>query len=107
MAVKPKVPKTKPVDDAADTDDEAGPQFVSIEFNGYTFTVPRHRDDWETTAILEFGRARTLDDQIRGLELQLGPDQWTVLTEQAAPKAGSFKQFTDLFFATIRSECVG
>ena len=45
-------------------------------------------------------------DPGRGIELQLGPANFALLVEKAAPTAGPFRKFTDLFFETVKNECV-
>lgn len=105
MPVKPKVPKTKPeteVDETTSDSDE-----VMIEFRGAEFVIPRNRDDWPTRAILEFSRARSVNDQIRGLEIMLGPTQWNRLVDDVASTSGQFDEFVDLFSTTVNRECIG
>ena len=97
--------KKKPEDDST-SDDKPSVKMVEIPFGGFTFTVPKDRDDWDTRAIIAFSRSRALVDQIRGIELQLGPANFALLVEKAAPTAGPFRKFTDLFFETVKNECV-
>lgn len=104
----PKSASTKTTKTAApepDADEPETEPVVEIPFGGHTFTVPKNRDDWNTRAIIAFGSATTYDDQIEGIRLQLGEDEWSLLVDTVAPTAGLFKRFADLFFNKVR-ECV-
>lgn len=50
MPVKPKVPKTKPEDEAPEPAD-ADSEFVEIKYRANTFIIPRDRGDWSTKAL--------------------------------------------------------
>jgi hypothetical protein len=102
-----KKPKPKPEITADVEESGEGDDLVKIEFRGHVFTVPKNRDDWPTRAILEFGRARTIDDQVKGVEIILGPEQWDLLVDQIAAKAGHFDEFIVVFGNTVQAECLG
>lgn len=105
----PKTASTKTTKTTApepEVDDPTAEAVVEIPCGDYTFTVPKSRDDWNTRAIMAFTRARTLPNQIDGIEQQLGPTQFRLLVDKAAPTAGAFRRFVDLFFETVKNECV-
>lgn len=99
------MPKKSDVTPDVEPDVVDEPVVVEITFGNYTFTVPKSRDDWNTRAIMAFTRARTMANQIDGIEQQLGPKEFKLLVDKAAPTAGLFKQFVDLFFETVGREC--
>lgn len=102
------MPKAKPelvaVEDSAE--EAESEDLVTFEFNGVTFELPRHRGKWPTRAILQFSRAETKDDQIKGVETLIGPAQWDRLIDEVAPLAEQFDEFMELFSSTVADKCV-
>lgn len=90
------MPKKHAEDDAVDP-------LVVIEFNGYTFTIPRDQEDWPTKAIIAASR-RQYDAVV---EHVLGTSQWQLLMDVAAPAYRQFMEFLTVFADTVDRECTG
>lgn len=99
-------PASQPRAAAAEKQEEA-PAEVTIDFGGHKFKVPKNRDEWSTRAMLTLTRARTLQQQVAAIEEQIGPDEWEILVETAAPTRGEFNAFVKLFFKVVNDECEG
>lgn len=74
---------------------------VTLEFNGHTFQFPRDQEDWPTRAIIAASR-RQYDAVV---EHVLGPAQWDVLNDAAAPTYRQFMEFLKVFADTVEREC--
>lgn len=104
--------KAKPEADEADTEtdgDEKLEENVVVEFNGYTFTIPKSADDWPTRAELARIRAvavQSIDAWLDFLELLLGEQQWRIAVDHAAPKRRDLFALVNLITDTVSEECV-
>ena len=109
------MPKTKPmlevIEDQEDSDDEqtidetpaAEPEIetVPIVFRGFTFTVPKDMDDWETEACL----AMSQNEYVLAAKLLLGPQQWMIL-QSLGSKRRDIREFLALFADIVNRDCV-
>ena len=76
---------------------------VVLEFNGHSFSFPRDQEDWPTRAIIAASR-RQYDAVV---EHVLGPGQWEVLMNVAAPTYRQFMEFLTVFADAVERECAG
>jgi hypothetical protein len=101
---KPK-PKTEP---AAEPDEVEAPDVVAVEFNGYTFTIPRVADEWSTVAELARIHAityRTVEAWLGFIKELVGPDQWEVVTTVAATKRSDLYAFVGKICDAVQEQC--
>ena len=82
-------------------DQTAADPMVALEFNGHTFQIPRDQEKWPTRAIIAATR-RQYDAVV---EKVLGPAQWDLLMDVAAPSYEEFMEFLKMFAETVEQEC--
>lgn len=102
--------KAKPEAEVQEEQDEsAPPEEVLVEFNGYTFTIPKQADDWPTRAELARIRAvavQSIDAWLDFLELLLGEQQWRIACDHAAPKRRDLFELVNRITDAVSEECV-
>jgi hypothetical protein len=114
----PPNPKKKldPGPDAPEADaGPAIPELVEIGFRDETFTIPKHRDYWDTEGYLEWMEALEANKYpqwIRAARTLLGPAQWATLStlgSEGRPRAirKDFDDFLSLFIPASAEKCEG
>lgn len=73
-------------------DDKPADELITVEFRGEKFTCPWSRAKWPTRAHQAFQRNNDVD----GIELLLGPEQWDRLNT-VAPAMEDFWEFFAAF----------
>lgn len=83
---------------------EPAPEMLEIPYNGFTFVIPKHRDDWPTSGMAALAEEKYNLFVRDTLEIAK-PGQWEVLCKMC-PRKRDFAQFFAVF-GPATQECIG